>query len=78
MVSQLTRPDHEGRERGMIPVRSMRLSERGASSVEYALILTAIAAVIVLVVFALGGAVQGLFSDTCTRIAGQVSVPSSC
>ena len=52
--------------------------DHGASSVEYALLLTSIAAVIVFVVFALGGAVQNLFSDTCSRIDGKVSVSASC
>jgi len=41
-------------------------------------LLTAIAAVIVIVVFALGGAVRGLFSDTCERIDSQVTVSGSC
>jgi Flp pilus assembly pilin Flp len=39
--------------------------EQGASSVEYALLVAMIAAVIVTAVLALGGSVQGLFSDTC-------------
>ncbi|MBS43214.1 MAG: Flp family type IVb pilin [Nocardioides sp.] len=41
------------------------LSERGASAVEYALILAGIAAVVVLVIFLLGSATSGLFQDTC-------------
>ncbi|MGH6978091.1 MAG: Flp family type IVb pilin [Brevundimonas sp.] len=39
--------------------------ERGASAVEYGLILGAIAAVIVIVVFALGGPTQGLYNNAC-------------
>lgn len=50
----------------------------GASAVEYALLLTAIAAVIVIAVFALGGIVRDLFSDTCSRIDAQVTVSASC
>ena len=47
--------------------------ELGASSVEYALLVVGIAAVIVVIVFALGGSVNGLFSDTCDQVNSQVS-----
>jgi pilus assembly protein Flp/PilA len=43
--------------------------EDGASSVEYGLLVAAIAAVIVLVVFALGTWVRGAFDHTCDTIA---------
>jgi len=42
--------------------------DRGASAVEYGLMVAAIAAVIVAVVFGLGGLVRGTFTDTCTEI----------
>jgi pilus assembly protein Flp/PilA len=42
--------------------------ERGASAVEYGLMVAAIAAVIVGIVFALGGVVQGIFQTTCDQI----------
>lgn len=42
--------------------------ERGASSVEYALIAVAIAAVVVVVVFALGGIVRDIFANSCDSI----------
>jgi pilus assembly protein Flp/PilA len=38
----------------------------GASAVEYGLLVAAIAAIIILVVFALGSFVKGAFKDTCT------------
>jgi pilus assembly protein Flp/PilA len=38
----------------------------GASAVEYGLLVAAIAAIIILVVFALGTFVKGAFKDTCT------------
>ena len=38
-------------------------SERGASAVEYGLLIAGIAALVALVVFALGGAISGLFTD---------------
>jgi pilus assembly protein Flp/PilA len=40
----------------------------GASAVEYGLLVAAIAAIIVVVVFALGGYVKGAFDDTCNGI----------
>ena len=39
--------------------------ERGASAVEYALLIAGIAAVLVVVILLLGGRVHGLFSETC-------------
>lgn len=50
--------------------------EAGASSVEYGLLVFAIAALIVVIVFALGGVTTELFDDTCTEIASAAS--SSC
>ena len=43
--------------------------ETGASAVEYALLIAAIAGLIILVVFAFGGIVKETFDDTCDRIA---------
>jgi len=40
-------------------------NEEGASAVEYGLLVAAIAAIIILVVFALGTFVKGAFKDTC-------------
>lgn len=55
-----------------------RLEERGASAVEYGLLIAGIAAIIVLTVFAFGGVVkEGLFDDTCTVINSQVSASGS-
>ncbi|GAB3266031.1 Flp family type IVb pilin [Nocardioides dilutus] len=45
-------------------------SERGASAVEYGLLIAGIAALIVVVVFAFGDALQGVFQDTCDSVAG--------
>ncbi len=42
-----------------------RHDDEGASAVEYGLLVAAIAAVIILLVFALGGFVKGAFKDTC-------------
>jgi Flp pilus assembly pilin Flp len=52
--------------------------ERGASAVEYGLIAFAIAALIVVILFALGGAVSGMFSDSCDEIQGKAAPTSTC
>jgi Flp pilus assembly pilin Flp len=51
--------------------------DAGASSVEYGLVVFAIAAVVVAVIFALGGIVGSLFSDTCSSVAS-VATSSTC
>jgi pilus assembly protein Flp/PilA len=43
-------------------------NERGASAVEYGLLVGGIAALIVVLVFALGDNVTSMFDDTCTKI----------
>ena len=53
-------------------------SEDGASAVEYGLLVAAIAAVIVIIVFALGGLIKSAFSQTCTNISnGSPSLTTS-
>ncbi len=52
--------------------------ETGASAVEYGLLLAAVAAVIVIVVFALGGAVRDMFTESCATIANTASPASDC
>jgi pilus assembly protein Flp/PilA len=49
----------------------------GASAVEYGLLIAAIAAVIVVVVFTLGKVVQRGFQNTCDKINGNGAV-STC
>ncbi len=51
-----------------------RDDERGASAVEYGLLVAAIAALIVVIVFALGGIVRDSFDKTCDTIAGTAQV----
>lgn len=51
--------------------------ETGASAVEYGLLVAGIAALIILVVFAFGGAVTGLFSSTCKTVDSAVSTASA-
>jgi pilus assembly protein Flp/PilA len=45
----------------------------GASAVEYGLLVAAIAALIVIIVFALGGLVKSIFKTTCDNIATKTS-----
>ena len=47
-------------------------TERGASAVEYGLLIVGIAGVLVLVIIALGGSISGLFSNTCNLIADEI------
>lgn len=51
--------------------------DRGASAVEYALVLAAIVAIVAVLVFALGGIVQRQFRDACQKVANG-TVPSEC
>ncbi len=52
----------------MINARIAKMDERGASAVEYGLLVAGIAAVIVAVVFLLGGTLQGVFQSTANSI----------
>jgi len=49
-------------------IRTVRRHDEGASAVEYGLLVAAIAAVIVGVVFLLGGKVSSTFEATCSGI----------
>ena len=48
--------------------------DEGASAVEYGLLVAAIAAIIILVVFAVGSWVKGAFKDTCDSFNSSGSV----
>jgi pilus assembly protein Flp/PilA len=49
----------------------------GASAVEYGLLVAAIAALIVIIVFALGGLVKGIFKDTCDTLKSNATGSSA-
>ena len=55
-----------------------RRDEHGASAVEYGLLIAAIAAVIVIIVYAMGGPTLGMYKSTCDSWAGQNSIGSTC
>lgn len=48
--------------------RRKSASERGASAVEYGLLVAGIAALVVVAIFALGPVVKEAFTDTCTSV----------
>ncbi|MEI5673697.1 MULTISPECIES: Flp family type IVb pilin [unclassified Nocardioides] len=56
--------------------RAERRDERGASAVEYGLLVAGIAALIVTIVFLLGDQVQGAFQDTCDEMAQGTCAPA--
>ncbi len=64
--------------RSLLP--SVRRDEDGASAVEYGLLVAGIAALVVAVVFLLGGVVSSSFSDTCEAIAdgGSSNTTADC
>jgi pilus assembly protein Flp/PilA len=64
----------------MIEAQRAKMDERGASAVEYGLLIAGIAALIVLAVFALGPIVREAFEDTCNAIAdgGAPNVTATC
>ena len=47
-----------------------RDEEKGASAVEYGLLIAGIAALIVVIVFAFGDNIRDIFDDTCDAIQG--------
>ncbi len=57
----------------METLRRRHRPEDGASAVEYGLLVAAIAALIVLIVFALGGVVRDTFDKTCDTIASKTA-----
>jgi pilus assembly protein Flp/PilA len=60
----------------MMNSRLAKMEERGASAVEYGLLIAGIAALIVVVVLAFGGTLTNVFKNTCTKVANGAS--SSC
>jgi pilus assembly protein Flp/PilA len=52
----------------MLNARLARMDERGASAVEYGLLIAGIAALIVVIVFAFGGVLSNIFGNTCNSV----------
>lgn len=55
----------------MVDATQQSTRERGASATEYALLISAIAAVIMIVVFTFGDNVLDLFVDTCDAVTSK-------
>jgi len=62
----------------MLNARLAKMDERGASAVEYGLLVAAIAALIVIIVFALGGVVKDVFKKTCDNIQSKAATTTTC
>jgi pilus assembly protein Flp/PilA len=54
----------------MLDARKAKMDERGASAVEYGLLIAGIAALIAVVIFAFKDTNTGLFNDTCASVTG--------
>ena len=62
----------------MINARLARAEERGASAVEYGLLIAGIAALIVVVLFALGPLLLVAFGNTCDTISTEGMGGGNC
>jgi pilus assembly protein Flp/PilA len=71
-VESLSRKCFRGRDARVAAGRS----ERGASAVEYGLLIAGIAALIAAVVFALGGGSNGMYQKSCDTIFEDTSTGS--
>ena len=54
----------------LIAARFAKMEERGASAVEYGLLIAGIAALIAAVVFLFSDTITGLFDETCNSVNG--------
>lgn len=62
----------------LLDARLAKMEERGASAVEYGLLIAGIAALIVVAVFALGPVIKEAFTDTCSAVTGKGTISSTC
>ena len=60
----------------VLDAQKAKMEERGASAVEYGLLIAGIAALIVAIVFLFGDNLTSLFSDTCNKVTASVSTNS--
>jgi pilus assembly protein Flp/PilA len=60
----------------ILDARLARMDQRGASAVEYGLLIAGIAGTIVLAVYAFGGGVNNLFGNTCKTFNGKANAGS--
>ena len=62
----------------MLNAQKAKMDERGASAVEYGLLIAGIAALIIVVIFAFGGVLNKVFNDTCSSVNNKGSAGGSC
>ena len=55
-----------------------RSDDRGASAVEYGLLIAGVAAIIVVAVFAIGSVTDGAFKETCVQFDSAANAAVSC
>ena len=60
----------------MLDARLAKMDERGATAVEYGLLITGVAAVIAIIIFAFGGVVQNIFNNTCNSLGASAGAGS--
>jgi pilus assembly protein Flp/PilA len=58
--------------------RLAHAQQDGASAVEYALLIAGIAALLVVVIYAFGGMLSGVFSGTCQNLGTHANAANSC
>jgi len=61
----------------LLNARLAKMEERGASAVEYGLLIAGIAAVIVVAVMALGPVIKSAFTSTCSAITS-TAISGTC
>jgi pilus assembly protein Flp/PilA len=61
----------------MLAGQKAKMDERGASAVEYGLLIAGIAAAVVAVVFMFGDNLSAIFDDTCNQINDE-AVTATC
>ena len=62
----------------LLSAQKAKKDERGASAVEYGLLIAGIAALIIVVIFAFGGVLNNLFHDTCGSVNNQGKSGGTC
>jgi pilus assembly protein Flp/PilA len=55
-----------------------RRDENGASAVEYGMLVAGIAALIITIVFLLGGTIKNAFSKTCGVVSSKGTASATC
>jgi pilus assembly protein Flp/PilA len=62
----------------LLSVRVAMKEQRGATAVEYGILIAGIAALIAAVVFTLGGVIHGGLKDTCTTVHKKAPGVGNC